>query len=48
MNLGVVAGTAGFTVDVPVALVAGTGAAQIASVSTDIEFDAASLSAVAR
>jgi hypothetical protein len=46
VNLGVVAGTAGFTVDVPVTLVAGTGAAQIASVSTDIEFDAESLAVV--
>ena len=44
VNIGVVAGTAGFVVDVPVTLVA--KGAQIASVATDIEFDAASLSVV--
>ncbi|HSP97835.1 MAG TPA: hypothetical protein VL049_11400 [Candidatus Dormibacteraeota bacterium] len=44
VNLGVVVGTAGFVVDVPVTLLA--NGAQIASVSTDIEFDTASLSVV--
>jgi hypothetical protein len=44
VNLGVVAGTAGFAVDVPITLVA-NGAA-IASVATDIEFDATALSVV--
>ncbi len=38
VNLGVVAGTAGFAVDVPVTLT--TNGAAIAAVSTDIEFDA--------
>ncbi|MBX3025634.1 hypothetical protein KF840_12075 [bacterium] len=45
VNLGVVAGTAGFAVDVPITLVAND--APIASVATDIEFDAEALSVVA-
>lgn len=42
VDLGVVAGTAGFAVDVPITLVA--NGAQIASVSVDIDFDAAAVS----
>lgn len=44
VNLGVVAGTAGSTVDVPVTLAA--NGAQIAAVATDIEFDADALAVV--
>lgn len=44
VNIGVVAGTAGSTVDVPVTLVA--NGAQIAAVGTDIELDAEALSVV--
>jgi hypothetical protein len=44
VNLGVVAGTAGFAVDVPLTLVA--NGAQIASVAADIEFDAEALAVV--
>lgn len=45
LRLGVAAGTAGFAVDVPITLVAND--ALIASVATDIEFDAEALSVVA-
>jgi hypothetical protein len=44
INLGVVAGTAGFAVDLPATLV--SGGAQVAAVSSDIEFDSAALSVV--
>lgn len=44
VNLGVAAGTAGFAVDLPATLV--SGGAQVAAVSSDIEFDSEALSVV--